>query len=71
MNFDKLAQIMKDKNVSHEEISKFIGIDRSTFYRKMNQQSTEFTISQVKMIAKFLNLSEEEFNDIFLGSRVR
>ncbi|WP_318529813.1 XRE family transcriptional regulator [Ligilactobacillus salivarius] len=48
------------ENVAHE-----IGIDRTTFYRKMKNGS--FTVKEAKMIANVLPLSKDEAIEIFFN----
>lgn len=48
------------ENVAHE-----IGIDRTTFYRKMKNGG--FTVKEAKMIANVLPLSKDEAIEIFFN----
>ena len=51
---------------SAELVSNHIGIDISTFYRKLNNGN--FTIKQVDAIKNYLGLSVNEFMDIFFAN---
>ena len=65
INMLKFKIIEKGWNV--EKIAKKIGIDRSTFYRKMNDTGSEFTIREADYIARLLDLNYDEVNEIFLA----
>lgn len=64
-NADKLKATLKEKGMSVEEVSKLIGIDKSTFYRKLASDGATFTIGEVDKMSKALSLTVEEINAIF------
>ena len=66
-NADKLKATLKEKGMSVEEVSKLIGIDKSTFYRKLASDGATFTIGEVDKMSKALSLTVEEINAIFLA----
>lgn len=45
-----------------------LGIDQSTYYRKLGDGGGTFTISQVARIAEILSLTNEERTEIFFGT---
>lgn len=59
-----LKSIMVLKKVSSADLSGKIGINITTFYKKMNGQS-EFTRSEMRIIKAVLNLSKDEMDSIF------
>lgn len=67
-NAEKLKAKLKEKNMSIEDISETIGIDRSTFYRKLSSDGMQFTIGEVDRISKVLNLSIHDINSIFFSN---
>lgn len=69
-NADKLKAILKEKGMSIEEVSKLIGIDKSTFYRKLASDGATFTIGEVDKMSKALSLTVDEINAIFFGNFV-
>lgn len=69
-NADKLKATLKEKGVSIEEVSKLIGIDKSTFYRKLASDGATFTIGEVDKMSKALSLTVDEINAIFFGNFV-
>lgn len=64
-NADKLKATLKEKGMSIEEVSKLIGIDKSTFYRKLASDGATFTIGEVDKMSKALSLTVDEINAIF------
>ena len=69
MNADmqKLKGKIVERNTTQEAIADAIGIDRSTFYRKIKANGATFSISEVHRIVEAIPLSKEEAVDIFLS----
>ena len=73
---EKMANMLKlkarivemDKNV--ESVAKEIGIDKSTFYRKMQSDGDDFTIQEVISLCKVLEMDLEAVNSIFFDTLV-
>lgn len=65
-NMDILRGKMVEKRVSCEEMARKVGIDTSTFYRKMKLGGMTFTVGQMHKITEVLNLTHEEATSIFL-----
>lgn len=69
MDKNKLKAKMVEKNLSVKELSSEIGINTSTFYRKLNDGEC-FTIGETTKIAEQLELTAEEINHIFFAKTV-
>lgn len=67
MDAARLKKALADRNITVEAISVAIGIDPSTYYRKMNSDGETFTLRQAKKIVSELKLSSEEASEIFFG----
>lgn len=65
-NLNKLKGKIKECGMTQEEFAKAIGMEKSTYYRKMQSGGSKFTIGQMHDAVKVLGLSAEEANDIFL-----
>ena len=65
-NMDKLRGKMAENKITQEELAEKIGIDPSTFYRKMKTEGTSFTVGQMHKIVDVLDLSSTEAAAIFL-----
>lgn len=68
INIAKLKGAIVENGTTQEEVAKAIGMDRSTFYRKMKNES--FTIGEAKKIADNVPLSDELAIEIFFGKKV-
>lgn len=68
MNERKLKAKLVEKGISVEAISYRIGINPSTFYRKIKSDS--FTIAEVRIIIEVLQLTHDEIMDIFFSDIV-
>lgn len=60
----RLKLFEKDLNIT--SLSKAIGVNKDTFYRRLRNQGEKFTLGDLKKIVAVLELSNEEFCDIFL-----
>ena len=65
-NMDVLRGKMTERRVSIEEMARLIGVDASTFYRKMKSDGANFTVGQMHKIVEVLQLTTEEASTIFL-----
>ncbi len=63
----KIAQIRA--GVSKEDIAKYLGINPATVYRKFNGES-EFTLSELRKLKVFLNLSKDDVDRIFFSDEL-
>lgn len=70
ININKLKKEITKKNLSIEELSEKIGIDKSTFYRRLESNGKKFTIEEVIKISKALNLDRKKVDDIFFNITV-
>ena len=65
-NMEILRGKMTELKLSPEAMAKEIGVDASTFYRKIKTDGINFTVGQMHKIVEVLNLSREEAASIFL-----
>ena len=70
VNVDKLKGRIVEKRHTVETLAKEIGIDKSTMYRKLNENGESFSIGEAAKIAKALELSGEEAKNIFFADVV-
>lgn len=70
VNVNKLKGKIVECGMNIEQIAEKTGINKSTFYRKMNDKGDSFTISEVDKIAKALRLTGKEVNGIFFSQYV-
>lgn len=65
VNVQLLKENIIKKGLNVEIVSEKIGINKSTFYRKINNEGLTFSIKEVTEIAKILKLRRKEVDDIF------
>lgn len=65
MNANRLKGKIVEKGLNVEKLCKIIGMDKSTFYRKLNDFE-KFTIGDAVKIKDALELSDQEATDIFI-----
>ena len=65
-DMQRLREVAKDKGLNIEGLAAKIGIDRATFYRKLNADGEKFTIGEVHRMVEESTMSREEAISIFL-----
>lgn len=69
-NMKKLKLKLKEKGLSVEDVSKTMGINRSTFYRKIKNDGETFTVGDIDKLSRVLGLQVDEINEIFFAQNV-
>lgn len=70
MNVRRLKGIMVEKDINVGKLADYIGMDRSTLYRKLSKGGDSITLHEANAIKKVLSLSPEEAHFIFFTSDV-
>lgn len=70
VNINKLKGKIVENGLTIEKLADNIGIDRSTLYRKINNNGETFTIKEADLIVNALNLTAEEAKAIFFSQLV-
>lgn len=70
INVNKLKGKIVENGLKVGELALKIGIDRSTFYRKLKNQGDSFTVREVNLICKELKLTKDEAMEIFFTNYV-
>jgi hypothetical protein len=70
MNVNKLKGKIVENGVNVDTVAEAIGVDKSTFYRKLAADGVNFTIGEADRIAQFLKLTKDEVNAIFFAQFV-
>ncbi|NQJ68553.1 XRE family transcriptional regulator [Streptococcus suis] len=65
VNINRLKGLIVEKQATHEGLASELGINRTTFYRRMNNGGTDFTVYEVQKIVESLALTKEEAMSIF------
>lgn len=69
INVAKLKGLIVERGTTQQAVADSIGIDRSTFYRKM-KKGGDFSIEEAKGIKEQVPLSDAEAIEIFFGKEV-
>lgn len=70
INVAKLKGLIVERGTTQQAVADSIGINRSTFYRKM-KNGGEFTIAEAKKIKEEIPLTDDEAIEIFLAKKSR
>ena len=65
INLDKLRLTMAARGVKIADICEKLGINESTFYRRLNRGGIKFTVHEVAVMSSVMKLSAQEMQDIF------
>ena len=66
MDVNMLLQKIKDNDMSIDDFAEAIGMDRSTFYRKIKTDGIKFTVGQMHKTVEVLDLNKTQAENIFL-----
>ena len=67
MNKEYLRYICSTQGKTFEDLAKSLGINLSTFYRKLSGES-DFTRNEIKIVRSELGLSIEDVDRIFFAA---
>lgn len=65
-NMNLLRGKIREHGLTQGEVAAKLGMDSSTFSRKISSNGLKFTVGEMHSIANVLQLSSEECCDIFL-----
>lgn len=67
MNIQKLKGKIVEVGTTQEAVADAVGMDRSTFYRKMRRLGNTFTVEEMNRMVKCIPLSTDEAVAIFFN----
>lgn len=70
VNVNKLRGSIVEHGMSIEMLADKIGMDKSTFYRRMQANGATFTLKEASDIVAALNLTAEEGTRIFFAEEI-
>ena len=70
VNVNKLKGKIVEKGYSVAKLAKEIDVDKTTIYRKINNNGETFTIDEADRIVNVLSLNAEEAQSIFFSQFV-
>lgn len=69
-NTEALAKIMEQKRISIQEMCNALNINKSTYYRKLQEHGRGFTVEEIQKISNTLELSADQKLSIFFTETV-
>ena len=66
MNIEKVEQRRKDQHITVPQMAEALGMDVSTYYRKLQKNGEGFNAIHLTVIKDKLHLSEQEAVDFLL-----
>lgn len=70
MDKRRLESVMKLHGDTGSDLAEYLGIARSTFSLKINENGAEFTQGEITKIKQRYDLSAEDIDHIFFESKV-
>jgi len=70
MNINKLKGKIVEKGMNISQLAEKMRIDRSTLYRKLNNNGDTLTIKEANAIVEILGLDDKEATSIFFEQTV-
>lgn len=67
VNVNRLRGIIVERGLNGKKIAESLGINQSTYYRKLRANGAGFTISQVSKLTELLELDDDERVAIFFA----
>ena len=68
MSERKLKAQCIEKNISFEELSQVLGMSKSTFYRKLSNDT--FTVKDIRKMSEYLNWTSDTMLYVFFPKEV-
>lgn len=66
MNIDKVKGKMTELHITGEQMADELGMDPSTYYRKMKNGGADFTVANLYTFRRVLRMDKSEAADILL-----
>ena len=66
MDNQRLQEIIKASHISVADLSKSIGMDASTLYRKISGDSS-FTVQEAKLLSETLKMKKRDLLSVFFA----
>lgn len=63
---ERLKNRISGAGLTVKEVASALGINESTYYRKMANNGTTFSIDQIQTLTDTLSLTKQEAREIFL-----
>lgn len=65
VNINKLREALAARSISYEDAARAIGVDRATFYRRIERAGSKFTVEEVAKLSRLLDMDGQTMQEIF------
>lgn len=66
VDVERIKIRMNEKDLTVKDVVNALGIDESTYYRKMANSGKTFSVEQAQKLSVLLDLTKQEASEIFL-----
>ena len=66
VDVERIKIRMKEMDLTVKDVVNALGIDESTYYRKMANSGKTFSVEQAQKLSVLLDLTKQEASEIFL-----
>ena len=70
VNIELLKEKIAASGLNIKKVAEMIGIDESTFYRKLKANGETFTVKEVYAIIDFLDIDKSAAGEIFFSQKL-
>lgn len=70
VDVDKLRGKITERRMNAGTVAEAVGINKATFYRRINSGGGSFTVDEAYKVSRLLGLTLEEVNQIFFAQYV-
>ena len=70
VNIELLKEKIAANGLNIKKVAETIGIDESTFYRKLKANGETFTVKEVYAIIDILNIDKRDAGEIFFSQKL-
>ena len=67
MNTAEVKKRMKDKGITGDAMAKALGMNPATYYRKMQKNGDEFSVVDLNVFKRMLEMNSQEAVDFLLS----
>ena len=70
VNVALLQEAMRSRSITVDQAAEKLGVDRTTFYRRINRNGSRFTVEEVSKLSALLNLDAKTLQEIFFSEQL-
>ena len=70
MNVEKMKRFMKERGLTAAEMAQVVGINESTWFRKINRNGDTLTVREMNLIIHAFGIAKSEAAEIFFNEKL-